>query len=154
MTDGLPYAYEGSELDLFTEAVNWRRYWASRIRPYLGPSVLEVGAGIGSVTRVLRKAGRPWTALEPDPELARRVNPDADVALTVIVGTLADLAGNALFDSIVYIDVLEHIEDDRGEVQLAFNHLASGGDSSSCPQPINGCSHPSMTPSATSDGTR
>ena len=31
------------------------------------------------------------------------------------------------YDSILYIDVLEHIDDDRGEIQIAMQHLAPGG---------------------------
>ena len=45
--------YQGSELALFANAVRWKRYYAKSLRPYLGPAVLEVGAGIGGTTQVL-----------------------------------------------------------------------------------------------------
>jgi hypothetical protein len=42
-------------------------------------------------------------------------------------GTLADLHVGDGFDSILYIDVLEHIEADEAEVRLAARHLNPGG---------------------------
>lgn len=123
------YSYEGSELEVFADAHNWRAYWSSVVRPFLGTRVLEVGAGIGSVTRVLYTPGRQLTALEPDPGLCARipdtVGPEADVS--VVTGSLGDLPIEDRFDSILYIDVLEHIEDDRSEVTMAWDRLASGG---------------------------
>ena len=43
--------YIGNELELFSRAVNWKRYFASRITPWLGGKVLEVGAGLAETTR-------------------------------------------------------------------------------------------------------
>lgn len=68
----LPFEYQGSELDLFLEAKTWRTYWASMISPFLGQTVLEVGAGLGSSTKVLRDVSHTWVALEPDPTLIAR----------------------------------------------------------------------------------
>jgi hypothetical protein len=71
MTD---FQYVGNELDLFANATNWKRYWASRVRGFLKGDVLEVGAGLGTNTELLlsdRTAS--WTCLEPDPALAERM---------------------------------------------------------------------------------
>jgi SAM-dependent methyltransferase len=43
------------------------------------------------------------------------------------VGTLRDLPPARLFDTILYIDVLEHIEDDRAEIRNAIDRLRPGG---------------------------
>ena len=45
--------YIGSELELFSHAKHWKQYWASKVRPLIKGSVLEVGAGIGSNTKLL-----------------------------------------------------------------------------------------------------
>ena len=42
-------------------------------------------------------------------------------------GTVADLVLTDQFDTILYIDVLEHIEDDRGELGLCAPHVRPGG---------------------------
>lgn len=127
------FTYIGAELDLFALAVNWKRYWGWQIAPYLGRRVLEVGAGIGGTTSVLCQGDYDaWVGLEPDAQMVRELQaaqaagkfpPHCDFR----VGTVADLAETALFDSILYIDVLEHIEDDAAEVARAARHLAPGG---------------------------
>jgi hypothetical protein len=46
---------------------------------------------------------------------------------TVVCGTLEDLDVNALYDSIVYLDVLEHIKDDSSELMRASKLLKDKG---------------------------
>ena len=45
----------------------------------------------------------------------------------VFSGILADLPVEWQFDTILYIDVLEHIRDDWHELSVAAGHLAAGG---------------------------
>ncbi|MEA2977957.1 MAG: hypothetical protein QOF19_3477 [Alphaproteobacteria bacterium] len=125
------YGYVGSELELFERAVNWKRYWSSQIRPHLGPRVLEVGAGIGTNTSYLNRGALEWVCIEPDHKMAvalaaRQVAKELP-ATRVIAGTVADLPPIPSFDSIVYIDVLEHIEKDAEEVDQAIRRLRTGG---------------------------
>jgi SAM-dependent methyltransferase len=124
------YTYIGSELELFREATNWKDYYYRTIFRYLGPEVLEVGAGIGGTTKALyRQPHNRWVCLEPDPQLIDVFKSDPDLAQITEIrqGTLADLPTDERFDSILYIDVLEHIEDDQAEVQRAAAHLKPGG---------------------------
>jgi hypothetical protein len=46
---------------------------------------------------------------------------------SLINGYLTDIATETSFDTILYIDVLEHIEDDRLELFRASRHLKPGG---------------------------
>jgi SAM-dependent methyltransferase len=127
------FAYVGTELDLFAGATVWKGYIRDQIRPYLGSDVLEVGAGLGGSTKAFcRGDERRWVGLEPDPALAGRL--EAEIRSGALpkccearVGTLADLAPSETFDTILYMDVLEHIEDDRGEVARASAVLRPGG---------------------------
>jgi SAM-dependent methyltransferase len=127
------YAYSGNELDQAALAVNWKSYFRSRIAPYITGRVLEVGAGLGGTTIRLRNARQTsWTCLEPDAGLVARLqqtlnDSPSSVPTTVVTGDLTSLPGDERFDSILYIDVLEHIEDDRGELQRAAARLAPGG---------------------------
>ena len=131
MTGGRTFEYSGSELDLFANAVNWRDYWSSRVRPFLGYRVLEVGAGIGTITRLLHEPGREWVAVEPDSHLADRIRTWAhdrpEAGLSVLTGSIADVPAGETFDSILYIDVLEHIEDDMATIKAAHCALRMGG---------------------------
>src|SRR5574341_2387422 len=66
------FSYQGEELDVFRYAVNWKRYWGGKVRPYLGRRVLEVGAGIGGTTAVLcTPQFDSWTGIEPDADMVR-----------------------------------------------------------------------------------
>jgi SAM-dependent methyltransferase len=124
--------YVGSELETFRAAVNWKAYLRSLMAPYLRGAVLEVGAGIGSTTEaLLTPSVTTWLCLEPDPTLAGAI--DAKISMGVLpdsvrvqVGTIQGLE-DAAFDTILYVDVLEHIEDDREELERAAVRLRPGG---------------------------
>lgn len=123
------FAYQGGELRLFAQARTWKRYVRSKLRRYLCGDVLEVGAGIGSMTRVLRdETQRRWVCLEPDPALANQIPLHAiSEPCEIHVGRLDALSRKERFDAIVYLDVLEHIEDDREELKTAALYLRDGG---------------------------
>ena len=127
------YEYVGQELDLFALAKRWKAYVRSALAPYIQGHVLEVGAGIGTTTRVLRTCtSGPWTCLEPDPGLAARLTKSLKMtplspAPLVRTGTTSELGPEESFDTLLYIDVLEHIEHDAAEMQLAANLLKPGG---------------------------
>lgn len=125
--------YPGKELEIFSAATNWKSYWASRLKDHMGHVILEVGAGIGSNTQLLWKDDiRRWVCLEPDKQLLGQLSSslgkhDRTSNCELINGTLKDLHPNSLFDTILYIDVLEHIEDDKAEINLAVRHLMPQG---------------------------
>ena len=128
------FTYVGSELDLFAAAWNWKSYWSQQIRPFLRGDILEVGAGIGSNTRFLDPNGGsgPWVCLEPDPKLiGQLVNSLRETeprrAYEAVCGTLKESLADQQFDTIIYIDVLEHIDKDREELHRAASHLRPGG---------------------------
>jgi len=126
-------AYMGGELKLFARAGRWKRYWTSQLRPFIHGAVLEVGAGIGANTLRLRSGSEQrWVCLEPDAQLASTLREQLagtpwEATTEIVTGTVEDLRSAEQFDSILYIDVLEHIEDDRAELGRAARLLAPGG---------------------------
>lgn len=125
------FKYVGSELALFREVRNWKSYWSEQIRPFISGDVLEVGAGIGSNTPYLASPiSRKWVCLEPDPELIAILSDTLNLSTSpkyeILCGTIGAI-GTRLFDTIIYIDVLEHIEDDRAELNAAAGRLRPGG---------------------------
>ena len=127
------HAYLGGELALFRRASNWKAYWATSIAPYLRGDVLEVGAGLGGNVQPLLAAGTHLTSLtllEPDAGLARQAcgaASSATVPVEVRQGYLSDLVADRQFDTILYIDVLEHIAADAEEFRRAAGRLRPGG---------------------------
>jgi SAM-dependent methyltransferase len=128
MTD---FAYVGSELNLFAGATSWKSYVRLHLRPYLSGDVLEVGAGIGAATMTFYDGTqRRWVCLEPDRDLAEQIRSNLPTGLSgceVVVGTVSDLSPGEQFDSILYMDVLEHIEADAAELARAASHLKASG---------------------------
>jgi ubiquinone/menaquinone biosynthesis C-methylase UbiE len=130
--DAGTYRYVGEELDLFALAHNWRAYWFSEIKPFLGGHILEVGSGIGSNAPLLGRASRRLTCLEPDPAQGRRLRQGIEEAglgdhAEVRTGGTSSLGADQVFDAILYIDVLEHIEHDHAELARAARFLREGG---------------------------
>lgn len=101
--------------------------------PYLRGRVLEVGAGLGTITRKLveRYPQTSIVAIEPAANMFTDLR--AYAALTPQVEaykqTLERLRppGHGGFDVALYLNVLEHIEDDGRELTLAAKALRSGG---------------------------
>lgn len=126
-------AYEGTELELFAGAANWKAYWAAKVAPFVRGRALEVGAGMGAnIANFAALEGVAWTLLEPDPTMCgamrqRIAERQLPADTEIVCGMLGDLAAGQLFDAILYIDVLEHIEDDRTELERAAARLAPGG---------------------------
>lgn len=127
--------YEGNELELFKHATNWKKYWLSKVSAHLEkPKVLEVGAGMG-VNSNLILSNLPGinqlTCIEPDGLLANQIATNIRLEFQnkahIVCGYLNDIPESDLFDTIVYIDVIEHIENDKQEIQRALEHLKPNG---------------------------
>ena len=122
------------ELHNLASADRFLDWTHDEVAPYLGDRVVEVGAGLGSMTRRLAGGGLPRevVALEPAANLFDDlVERTADLTNVVALQQTSQqlLAGGAggTFDAAVYVSVLEHILDDGAELQTAHELLAPGG---------------------------
>jgi SAM-dependent methyltransferase len=99
----------------------------SRARPYLGRSVLDVGAGIGTFTVRAADAGADVTALEPEFGALLRERFAGRAEVTVLEQPLDELDGAGHFDSILCLNVLEHVADDKDALRRLRHQLRPGG---------------------------
>lgn len=124
------------ELNVLSTARRFHRWIIGAIEPCLGSSILEVGAGYGAMSRALaeRPGSRTVVAIEPAanvfPTLRERCDGVPNLVArqmtsTDLVGALAD--GPPTFDTVVYVNVLEHVEDDVGELRTALQLTRPGG---------------------------
>ena len=125
--------YIGSELELFKLATNWKKYFAKKLIPFIKGDVLEVGAGIGINTQYLAVNTHlisSWWFLEPDPLLATQIElntSQVNIAnKKVINGVITDI-NDKTFDTIIYIDVLEHIKESSEEIKKIKLRLNPNG---------------------------
>ncbi len=124
-------SYAGSqELHALSKSVRFHRWMAEMLRPAIGHDVLEVGAGIGTMTLALAAAypSSSITSIEPDPalypQLAQRVQ---GTGVTTATQSTLELDPTQAFDTLLYVNVLEHIEDHGGELKRAHSLLRPGG---------------------------
>jgi glycosyltransferase involved in cell wall biosynthesis/phospholipid N-methyltransferase len=115
-------------LESLDRAKHYAGWIYSMIDPYLGKDVLEIGAGHGTFTDLLLD-GRNVTATDLSPRcvdiLERRFRDTPEVAVKLCdVSTEFDLG---LFDSVVMINVLEHVDEDVKVVRRVRDALRPGG---------------------------
>ena len=121
------------DLERLGTAERFFNWVLDEFHPYLSGSVLEVGAGTGTITRrlVQRYPELRVTALEPAENVVGDLESFAAVTpqVTVLRQTLAaaDSLATGGYDAVLYLNVLEHIEDDAEELRLAAAALHPGG---------------------------
>jgi hypothetical protein len=127
---------------LGTEPRYWPLYWASEIAPYLGKRVAEIGAGTtpaaiplnrdGESERDAERDAASWLCVEPDRHVARHLSYRAQRGelgphCSVLNGWVVDLPVTEPFDTVLYINTLEHIPADRAELAAAAKRVRRGG---------------------------
>ena len=121
------------DLERLGTAKNFFDWVLEEFHPYLQGRVLEVGAGLGTITRKLVDSYPDLSivGLEPADNMFSELQ--AFAALNSRVDayreTLAEYRkeSDLDFDAALYLNVLEHIEDDEREVRLARESLKPGG---------------------------
>lgn len=128
-----PARYTASrELEQLSDTPVSTRIILDELVPHIGPRVLEVGAGLGLITEQLLAHGRSVTALEPDPGLFSRISSrtfarPVELMNSTLPDALRDGWQPGLFDTALYVNVLEHIGDDVAELRCVREMLVPGG---------------------------
>jgi 2-polyprenyl-3-methyl-5-hydroxy-6-metoxy-1,4-benzoquinol methylase len=120
-------------LHSLAHARRFNNWMVKDLEPYLGDRILEVGAGIGNVSRLLPKKERLMvTDLDPSYleilEVAFQDNDIVDVA-KLDISSREDIKqlGAGAWDTVVCLNVLEHIEDDVDALKNIWQLLPSEG---------------------------
>ncbi|MCS5620271.1 MAG: class I SAM-dependent methyltransferase [Myxococcota bacterium] len=119
-------AFEAPDLiEVMEEAVNYNRYLIDEIslwsRNFVG--VLDFGAGNGRFASALHERGRKVHAIEPD-----RILRDKIEGKGVATFESLEQVEDGQFQGIYSINVLEHLEDDRGFLRQFNRCLEPGGE--------------------------
>jgi 2-polyprenyl-3-methyl-5-hydroxy-6-metoxy-1,4-benzoquinol methylase len=126
------HQYAADDLETMSEAVRYQKHIFALVRPYLGQHVLEVGCGIGTMSRQILDvdARLRLACIEPNAHCASaaRVALAGEPRVAIRECHLEECSHAELqqerFDTIVCVNVLEHIEDDVRAVTLFRDVLA------------------------------
>ena len=118
---------EDFEFTALRQAINYRRAVFDEFRAFLTDNVIEIGAGVGQVTEILRQHP-PITRLlcvEPDLRFCaehRRLFGEVEL----VVGTIEEVPVQPVWNAIISTNVLEHIANDEDELSRYRALLKSG----------------------------
>ena len=131
------YVYAGKDLEAMSFAVNYHRWILSLFEPFLGRRIVEVGAGTGSFSEMLlERRPESLSLVEPSTGMYRQLclrveelKPSVPVKTynNIFRQVASQIKSSQQPDSILYVNVLEHIEDDFAELALVNSVLERGG---------------------------
>jgi SAM-dependent methyltransferase len=125
------FTYSGTELDSLAEAKNYYSWILKQFDPFLGETVIEAGAGIGTFSDFLLSSPKvkKLIAIEPAsntyPELEKKFAANPNVQ--TLKGYLSDHYRNLQANAVVAVNVLEHVEDHEAFLREAKAAVVPGG---------------------------
>jgi SAM-dependent methyltransferase len=120
-------------LHALSAAPRFNRWMADVVRPHVRERVLEIGAGIGNLTRALIRGRARYVAADINPEHLTRLR-SRFVHRPNLEARFCDLTSAADFeqfrnqmDTVICLNVLEHIRDDHTGLKNIYSALGPGG---------------------------
>ena len=107
---------------------NYRSYQIELFGNYVGKEILEVGAGRGKIIEILaQNSEKQFTLLELDKNFFDILNKKFNSKNIKVLEERTQNIKENKFDTIFYLDVIEHVEDDKFELDTAYNLLKKNG---------------------------
>ena len=119
--------YPSEATEKFDNAKFHRKYCMSFVKKFIQGEVLEVGAGCGSFTRDYFNSDLNITLTETDQKNYEDLKKFFYKKNNVTISNNKIFDIDKKFDTILYLHVLEHIEEDRKELENAYEKLKKGG---------------------------
>jgi SAM-dependent methyltransferase len=125
--------YAADDLETMSEAKRYQAHLFELLRPHVGSYVLEVGCGIGTTSLRLAEIAERLVCIEPNLNCVSRARAalDGNPRITLRICHLEECSRDELvkqrFDTIVCVNVLEHIEDDIRALRLFRDLVAPTG---------------------------
>lgn len=116
-------------LESMTQAVWYNQWTLKKFAKYLKGNILEVGCGIGNFTNFLKKYGNVW-AMDIVDSYIKQTSQIAGRGINVGFGDIEKgeyFFAKQKFDTIVCLNVLEHIKDDKKALENMHELLKKGG---------------------------
>ncbi len=118
--------YPGKELEIFDKAIIFQKYIYFLTKKFLKNKSLEVGAGLGSFTRNYFREIDDVTITEIDKNNFEILKDKfQNEKINIFSEKIQKIEGK--FETIIYLNVLEHIENDLKEIDDALSKINKGG---------------------------
>lgn len=111
---------------------NYNRWIYDNIKSYIGNDILEIGCGIGNMIDQLISPGRKITGIDIEERFVNvarekyKDKPDITIVSGDVLSPVHALPGKK-FDTVVVLNVLEHIEKERDAIKYIFDILQPKG---------------------------
>lgn len=124
--------YDGKDLEALSVLRRYRAWMMGHFGAYLKGDVVEIGAGVGNMSEHLQPYASNLVLVEPSlnliEHLTKRFGNTEDVSISHrSFETFVASTPEKSYDSVVMVNVLEHIEDDRMALSQCFRILRPGG---------------------------
>jgi hypothetical protein len=119
--------YPGKELEIFDTAKVFQKYIYLQIKKYFKDGIFEVGAGLGSFTRHYYKNYNKIYLSDLDKKNYKTLKKKFLKNSNIKINKKKISQVNHKFNTIIYLNVLEHIKNDKQEIKLALSKLNTGG---------------------------
>ena len=124
--------YAGNDLEVLADMPNYYSWIMETFGPHVRGQVVEYGAGVGTISAHLAPLADTLMLIEPSPNLAERLrdrfatSPHVQIVAERLESHVAQLPP-ASVDTIVLVNVLEHIADDGAALRQLLHALRPGG---------------------------
>lgn len=131
--DQTQHEYAANDLEIIEEAHRYGEHVFELFRPFIGARVLEVGAGIGTMSKKLVRTAETVIGIEPNANCVARLHAalSGEPRFTMLSCRLEDCDLGDLrrkqLDTVYCVNVLEHIEDDVAALKTFKDVIVPGG---------------------------
>ncbi len=118
-----------STLENMSQAEFYNKWTFDKFKDYVRGDILEVGCGIGNFTLTLSKYGK-ITAIDIDQSLVENLKKDKSYSINAGYGDIEKndyFFQKKTFDTIICLNVLEHVQNDTKALGNMFKLLKKGG---------------------------
>jgi len=124
--------YEGDDLEALSTMHRYREWIVNHFEPYLTGEAVEIGAGIGNIAHHIAPHVSSLLLVEPSSRLVEtmeiKFSENDKIAITRwdFDGFVNDTASE-VFDCVILVNILEHIEDDENALKECRRILRRNG---------------------------
>ena len=124
------FVHEGKDLESMSFAQNYHNWIYENITKELGTKIAEIGSGVGNFTEFLLRndharidAYEPCTKMHLNNKFSKNPRVNCINSNFELVSKSCDYK----YDSVIFINVLEHIQQDLDAIKNAYNITRPGG---------------------------